>query len=138
MYNIENNVIAKRQPWNKGKLIGQRPPLKLREVWAIRIRLQLSKDKKELALFNTAIDSKLRSCDLIKLRVSDVSQWGPFSLEQWLCNKRRSYRFNSRFQSQQEIRYRVIWRVQILGRTTTCSKVGSPLRLIYRQGNTLA
>ena len=57
-------------------MIGQRPPLKLHEVWAIRIRLQLSKDKKELALFNTAIDSKLRGCDLIKLRVSDVSQMG--------------------------------------------------------------
>jgi len=63
MYNVENNIVAKRHPWNKGKLIGQRPPLKLHEVWAIRIRLQLSKDKKELALFNTAIDSKLRSCD---------------------------------------------------------------------------
>ena len=76
MYNIKSKVIAKQQPWNKGRLIGQRPPLKLHEVWAIRIRLQLSKDKKELALFNTAIDSKLRSCDLIKLRTSDVSQMG--------------------------------------------------------------
>ena len=76
MYNVENNIIAKRKPWNKGRLIGQRPPLKLHEVWAIRIRLQLTKDKKELALFNTAIDSKLRSCDLIKLRISDVSQKG--------------------------------------------------------------
>ena len=76
MYNIKSKVIAKQQPWNKGRLIGQRPPLKLHEVWAIRIRLQLSKGKKELALFNTAIDSKLRSCDLIKLRVSDVSQMG--------------------------------------------------------------
>lgn len=45
-------------------------------MWAIRIRLQLAKDKKELALFNTEIDIKLRSCDLIKLRVSDVSQMG--------------------------------------------------------------
>lgn len=76
MYNIENKINSKRQPWNKGRLIGQRPPLKLHEVWAIRIRLQLSKDKKELALFNTAIDSKLSSCDLIKLRISDVSQMG--------------------------------------------------------------
>jgi len=60
-------------PWNKGKLIGQRPALKLQEVWAIRIRLQLSKNIQELALFNLAIDSKLRSCDLVKLKVSDIS-----------------------------------------------------------------
>jgi integrase len=60
-------------PWNKGKLIGQRPALKLQEVWAIRIRLQLSKNIQELALFNLAIDSKLRSRDLVKLKVSDIS-----------------------------------------------------------------
>jgi len=60
-------------PWNKNKLIGQKPPLKLKEIWAIRIRLQLSKNVKELALFNLAIDSKLRGCDLVKLKVSDIS-----------------------------------------------------------------
>ena len=59
-------------PWNKGQLIGQKPPLKLREIWAIRIRLQLKKDPRELAMFNLAIDSKLRSCDLVHLRVRDV------------------------------------------------------------------
>ena len=59
--------------WNKGKLIGQKPPLKLREIWAIRIRLQLKKEIRELAIFNLAIDSKLRSCDLVKLRVRDIS-----------------------------------------------------------------
>ena len=66
-------------PWNKGKLIGQRPPLKLQEVWSIRVRLQLSRDKRALALFNLAIDSKLRSCDLVKLKVSDISQMGVIS-----------------------------------------------------------
>lgn len=74
-----NTLFAKQQPWNKGKLIGQRPPLKLYEVWSIRIRLQMANNLKELALFNLAIDSKLRSCDLIKLRVSDVSQVGRIS-----------------------------------------------------------
>ena len=58
--------------WNKGKLIGQKPPLKLREIWAIRIRLQLKKETRDLAIFNLAIDSKLRSCDLVKLKVRDV------------------------------------------------------------------
>jgi len=50
-------------PWNKGKLVGQKSPLKLKEIWAIRVRLELSYRKRELALFNLAIDSKLRGCD---------------------------------------------------------------------------
>ena len=61
-------------PWNKGKLLGQKPPLKLKEIWAIRIRLQLGHRARELALFNLAIDSKLRGCDLVALRVHDVVQ----------------------------------------------------------------
>ncbi len=61
-------------PWNKGKLLGQKPPLKLKEIWAIRIRLQLDHRIRELALFNLAIDSKLRGCDLVGLRVHDVVQ----------------------------------------------------------------
>jgi integrase len=59
-------------PWNKGKLLGQKPPLKLKEIWAIRVRLQLARRARELALFNLAIDSKLRGCDLLGLRVHDV------------------------------------------------------------------
>ena len=69
-------VSKRRGPWNKGKLVGQKPPLKLKEIWAIRIRLQLSKNLRGLALFNLAIDSKLRGCDLVKLRVSDIAQGG--------------------------------------------------------------
>ncbi|WP_321920579.1 tyrosine-type recombinase/integrase [Paraburkholderia tropica] len=65
-------VGTRRVPWNKGKLTGQKPPLKLREIWAIRIRLQLAAKTRELAMFNLAIDSKLRACDLTKLRVSDI------------------------------------------------------------------
>ena len=63
-----------RVPWNKGKLIGQKAPLKLKEIWAIRIRLQLARRARDLALFNLAIDSKLRGCDLVGLRVCDVGQ----------------------------------------------------------------
>lgn len=61
-------------PWNKRRLVGQKLPLKLREIWAIRIRLQLSAQVRDLALFNLAIDSKLRGCDLVSLRVKDISQ----------------------------------------------------------------
>ena len=60
-------------PWNKGRLVGQKPPLRLQEIWAIRIRLELGKRLRELALFNLAIDSKLRGCDLVGLRVRDVA-----------------------------------------------------------------
>jgi len=68
------DIATKRKvPWNKGKLAGQKPPLKLKEIWAIRIRLQISKQIRDLALFNLAIDSKLRSCDLVKIRVRDIT-----------------------------------------------------------------
>jgi len=71
----ESNSIA----WSKGKLVGQKLPLKLREIWAIRVRLQLADNKRDLALFNLAIDSKLRGSDLIKIRVSDISNSGVVS-----------------------------------------------------------
>ena len=71
-----NHPAVRHVPWNKGKLVGQKAPLKQREIWAIRIRLQLQQDARELALFNLAIDSKLRSCDLVRLRVRDVCQGG--------------------------------------------------------------
>ena len=61
-----------REPWNKGKLVGQKTPFKLKEIWAIRIRLQIANRCRDLALFNLAIDSKLRACDLMQLRVRDV------------------------------------------------------------------
>ena len=59
-------------PWNKGKLVGQKAPLKPKEIWAIRVRLQVYHRTRELALFDLGIDSKLRACDLLKLKVRDV------------------------------------------------------------------
>ena len=71
---MENtSVVHQHEPWNKGKLIGQKTPLKLKEIWAIRVRLELSHRVRDLALFNLAIDSKLRACDLVKLKVRDIS-----------------------------------------------------------------
>ena len=66
------HAATQHAPWNKGKLVGQKAPLKLKDIWAIRVRLQIGSRIRELALFNLAIDSKLRSCDLVKLRVRDV------------------------------------------------------------------
>jgi integrase len=62
--------------WNRGKLRGQKPPLKPKEIWAIRIRLQLGHRLRDLALFNLAIDRKLRGCDLVTLKVRDVAPSG--------------------------------------------------------------
>src|SRR5215472_7916777 len=71
---MENPISPprRREPWNKGRLIGQKRPLKPKDVWVIRVRLQLEGRKRDLALFNLAIDSKLRGCDLLCLRVDDV------------------------------------------------------------------
>ena len=65
-----------REPWNKGKLVGPKPPFKLQEIWAIRIRLEIGHRGRELAVFNLAVDSKLRGCDLVRLKVSDVMHVG--------------------------------------------------------------
>ena len=66
-------TINKREAWNKGKLVGQKPPLKPKDIWAIRIYLQNAHAVRDLAMFNLAIDSKLRGCDLVSLRVRDIT-----------------------------------------------------------------
>lgn len=63
---------AHREPWNKGKIVGQKAPFKLKDIWALRVRLQMESRVRELALFNLGIDSKLRGCDLVSLKVCDV------------------------------------------------------------------
>jgi hypothetical protein len=68
----EATVRAHPEPWNKGKLVGQKAPFKLKEIWAIRVRLQLFRRVRELALFDLGIDSKLRACDLVRLKVRDI------------------------------------------------------------------
>ncbi|WLS81065.1 tyrosine-type recombinase/integrase (plasmid) [Erwinia pyri] len=60
-------------PWNKSRIIGQKRPLQISHTWGIRIRLELEGKVRDLALFNMALDSKLRGCDLVKLKVSDVA-----------------------------------------------------------------
>jgi integrase len=67
---------ARRPPWNKGKIVGAKPPLRPSHVWSIRTKLQIEGRKRDLALFNLAIDSKLRGCDLVAVRVDDVAPSG--------------------------------------------------------------
>jgi integrase len=70
---METRSKVNRAPWNKGKLVGQKLPLKPKDIWAIRVRLQMQERLRELAMFNLGIDSKLRGCDLVGLHVRDIS-----------------------------------------------------------------
>ena len=75
--NPSSQIARPRRPaWNKGKLTGPKPPLRLGHVWSIRAKLQLERRTRDLAMFNLAIDSKLRGCDLVALRVDDVAPNG--------------------------------------------------------------
>ena len=65
-------IRALRPAWNTGRIVGQKRPLKPKHVWAIRVRLELAENHRDLPLFNLAIDSKLRGCDLMKMEVIDV------------------------------------------------------------------
>src|SRR5829696_4884403 len=75
---MQDEVIAtlKRVHWNKGKLTGAKPPLRPKHVWSIRTKLQIEDRTRDLALFNLAIDSKLRGCDVVAIRVNDVAPNG--------------------------------------------------------------
>ena len=74
----ETRLLADRSrtPWNKGKLIGAKPPLRPKHVWSIRTRLMVEGRTRDLAMFNLAIDSKLRGCDVVALKVEDVAPTG--------------------------------------------------------------
>jgi integrase len=69
-------IVSKRVPWNKGKIVGAKPPLRPKHVWSIRTKLQVEGRVRDLALFNLAIDSKLRGCDVVALRVDDIAPGG--------------------------------------------------------------
>src|SRR4026207_345609 len=70
------DCICRRAPWNKGKLIGAQPPLRPKHVWSIRTRLLVEGRTRDLAMFNLAIDSKLRGCDVVALKVEDIAPNG--------------------------------------------------------------
>ena len=81
-------ITQRKEPWNKGKIIGQKPPLKLKEIWTIRIHLQQQANPRDLALFNLAIDSKLRACDLVRLKVQDISHDGLISQRAYILQQK--------------------------------------------------
>lgn len=88
---MESNIGKHNvESWNKGKLVGQKTPLKPKEIWAIRIRLELSHHVRDLALFNLALDSKLRGCDLVKLKVRDISHGDRISARAMVMQQKTS------------------------------------------------
>ncbi len=90
MYIFAKETIQ-QVPWNKGKLIGQKPPLQPKHVWAIRTKLHLDGRIRDLALFNLAIDSKLRGCDVVRLKVEDVAPHG-YAIDRATVRQRKTGR----------------------------------------------
>src|SRR5438105_8384062 len=91
---IQDNAIPiapKRTPWNKGKLIGAKPPLRPKHVWSIRTKLQVENRTRDLAMFNLAIDSKLRGCDVVALKVEDVAPSG-YTVDRALVRQKKTGR----------------------------------------------
>ncbi|MBT5229097.1 MAG: tyrosine-type recombinase/integrase [Methylococcales bacterium] len=80
--------ISKKVAWNKGKLIGQKRPFKIKEIWAIRVHLELANNVRELALFNLAIDSKLRASDLVRLKINDICHGSEISKRAMVLQKK--------------------------------------------------
>src|SRR5262245_50272571 len=83
--------VPSRTPWNKGKLIGAKPPLRPKHVWSIRTRLMVEGRTRDLAMFNLAIDSKLRGCDVVALKVDDVAPAG-YTVERTTVRQRKTGR----------------------------------------------
>ena len=82
---------SRRTPWNKGKLIGAKPPLRPKHVWAIRTRLMVEGRTRDLAMFNLAIDSKLRGCDVLGLKVDDIAPHG-YTVDRATIRQRKTVR----------------------------------------------
>ena len=106
MDTVQNtNICAVRRPWNKGKLVGPKPPLQHKHVWAIRTKLQMQRNVRDLALFNLAIDSKLRGCDVVSLTVEDIAPHG-YAVERAMVRQKktgRPVRFEITEQSRQSV-----------------------------------
>jgi len=138
MSNIQLPVVRpNRAPWNKGRLVGQKPPLLPRQVWAIRSRLELAGNLRDLVMFNLAIDSKLRGCDLVRLRVAELVVGG--SVRDRVSVIQSKIGRLVQFEVSENTRKSVLAWVD----SPPCadafffSPVGSMLQRIYRRGSTL-
>ena len=116
MHGIENSTTssAMRTPWNKGKLTGAKPPLRPKHVWAIRTKLQMDQQTRDLALFNLAIDSKLRGCDVVAVKVDDVAPNG-YAVDRATVRQRKTGR-PVRFELTEQTRQAINDYVRVAGK----------------------
>lgn len=109
-------VKPTRVPWNKGKLVGAKPPLRPSHVWSIRTKLQIEGKKRDLALFNLAIDSKLRGCDVVAVRVDDVAPSG-YAIDRAAIRQKKTGR-PVRFELTDQTRQAIDEYLRLTGRKT--------------------
>ena len=134
---IENTIPARqRAPWNRGRLIGQKRPLKPKDVWSIRVRLQIEGRRRDLAMFNLAIDSKLRGCDLVRLRIDDVFASGRVRDRATVIRRRPAGECSSRLPSRPVLPSASGAPPSALGRAHICSQAVCWKSHICRRGNT--
>ena len=126
---------ARKRPWNKGRLTGQKTPLQPKHVWAIRTRLQLANKARDLALFNLAIDSKLRGCDVVRLRTDEIAPNG-ICVDRATIRQRKTGR-PVRFEITEQTRQSVltICKTDIRIRAHICFKVGTAQTDIFRRAS---
>ena len=122
---------TRRTPWNKGKLVGAKPPLRPSHVWSIRTKLQMEGKKRDLALFNLAIDSKLRGCDVVAVRVDDVAPSG-YSMDRATIRQKKTGR-PVRFEVTDQTRQAIDEYLRLTGR-----KTGQFLRRPHRRRHSRA
>ena len=110
-----SSAAVRRPPWNKGKLVGAKPPLRPSHVWSIRTKLQMQGHTRDLALFNLAIDSKLRGCDVVAVRVEDVAPSG-YALDRATIRQKKTGR-PVRFELTEQTRQAIDAHLRQSGRT---------------------
>ena len=123
----------RRLPWNKGKLIGSKPPLRPSHVWSIRTKLQMADRKRDLALFNLAIDSKLRGCDVVALRVDDVAPSG-YAMDRATIRQKKTGR-PVRFELTDQTRLAVDEYLRLSGRKA--GHISLPVEVMLNTGSQL-
>jgi hypothetical protein len=120
---VDVSQKSPRVPWNKGKLIGAKPPLSPKHVWSIRTRLQLEGRMRDLAMFNLAIDSKLRGCDVVAIKVEDVALHG-YSADRATVRQRKTGR-PVRFELTEQTRQAIDDYVRVTNKKSLAGSCGS-------------
>jgi hypothetical protein len=136
---MEHNLSPMhRQPWNKGKIVGQKAPLKLRDISALRVRLQLANRVRELALFHLGIDSKLRGCDLVELRVCDVCHGGQVAARAIVMQQKTQRPVQFEITRTTPTRFRPGSSTLVCGRMTSSFRAGYTGHHTWERGSTPA